>query len=71
MSKDFIDRGYKKPEIYNSISKIFDRNRENLLTPNNEPKQGIPLTLTLNRTLPNTKDVVRKRWNILQNKQQI
>ena len=66
LTKEFIDRGYKKAEIYDSISKTFDRNRENLLTPNNEPKQGNPLTLTWNRTLPNAKDVVRKRWNISQ-----
>ena len=39
-------------EIYDSISKTFDRNREDILTQNNKPKYRIPLTLTYNRTLP-------------------
>ena len=41
----YIDRGYKKTEIYDSISKKFDKNREDTLTQNNEPKYRIPLTL--------------------------
>ena len=64
--KKLIDSGYKKAEIYDSISKKFERNREDLLTQNNEPKYGIPLTFTYNRTLPNVKEAVRKHWNILQ-----
>ena len=44
-----IDRGYKKAEIYNSITKTFDRNRKDI---NNEPKYRIPLTLTYNGTSP-------------------
>ena len=47
-----IARGYKKAEIYNSITKTFDRNRKDILTQNNEPKCRIPLTLTYNGTLP-------------------
>ena len=43
--KKNIDRGYKKAEIYDSISKKFDKNREDTLTQNNEPKYRIPLTL--------------------------
>ena len=30
LSKKLIDRGYKKAEIYDSISKTFDRNREDI-----------------------------------------
>ena len=61
----FIDRRYKKTEIYDSVSKTFDRNRDNLLTQNNEPKYSAPLTLTYNHTLPNVKEAVKKHWNIL------
>ena len=32
LSKKPIDRGYKKAEIYDNVSKTFDRNREDLLT---------------------------------------
>ena len=64
--KKLIDRGYKKAEIYDSISKIFDRNREDLLTQKNERKYRIPLILTYNRTLTNVKETARKYWNILQ-----
>ena len=70
MSKKRIDRGYKKAEIYGSISKTFNRNREDLLTQNNEPNYRITLTLTYNRTLPNVKEAERKHWNIA-NKQGI
>ena len=70
MSKKRIDRGYKKAEIYDSISKTFDRNREDLLTQNNEPSYRITLTSTYNRTLPNVKESARKHWNIT-NKQGI
>ena len=38
--------------MYDSISKKFGRNREYLLTQNNEPKYRIPLTLIDNRTFP-------------------
>ena len=41
LSKKRIDRGYKKAQIYDSTSKTFDRNREDLLTQNNEPKRRI------------------------------
>ena len=70
LSKKRIDRGYKKAEIYDSISKTFDRNREDLLTQNNEPNYRITLTSTYNRTLPNVKESARKHWNIT-NKQGI
>ena len=70
MKKKRIDRGYKKAEIYDSISKTFDRNREDLLTQNNEPNYRITLTSTYNRTLPNVKESARKHWNIT-NKQGI
>ena len=67
MPKKLIDGGYKKAEIYHSISKTFDdRNREDLLTQNNEPKYRIPLTLSYNCTLPNMKEAVKKHWTILQ-----
>ena len=46
LSKKFIDRGYKKAKIYDSISKTFERNNGDLLTQNNEPKCRIPITLT-------------------------
>ena len=46
--------------MYDSISKTFDRNKEDLLTQNNEPKYRIPLTFAYNRTLPNVKEAVRK-----------
>ena len=62
-----FDRGYKKAEIYDGISKTLARNREDLLillTQNNELKYRIPLTLTYNRTLSNVKEVVKKHWNI-------
>ena len=58
--KKLIDRGYKKAEIYDSISKIFDRNREDLLTQKNERKYRIPLILTYNRTLTNVKETARE-----------
>ena len=61
-----IDRGYKTAEIYDSISKTSDKNREHLLTQNNETKYRIPLTLTFNRTLSNVNEAVKKHWNILQ-----
>ena len=61
----FIDRGYKKTEIYDSVSKTFDRNTDNLVTQNNKPKYSAPLTLTCNHTLPNVKEAVKKHWNIL------
>ena len=41
----------KLNEIYDSISKAFDRNRKDLLTQNNEPKYRIALAFTYNRTL--------------------
>ena len=66
LSKKLINRGYEKAEIYDSISKTFDRNGEDLLTQNKEPKYRIPLTLTYNRTLPNVKVTGKKHWNILQ-----
>ena len=50
----------KKIEIYDSISKTFDRNREDLPTENNEPKFNSS-TLNYNRTLPNVKEEVKKR----------
>ena len=53
-----IDRGYKKAEINDSIPKTFDRNRENILTQNNEGKYRIPLTLTYNGTLPNVTETI-------------
>ena len=56
----------KLNEIYDSISKAFDRNRKDLLTQNNEPKYRIALAFTYNRTLPNVKETVKKHWNILQ-----
>ena len=56
----------RKAEIYDSISKTFDKNREDPPTQNNKPKYRAPLTLTYNRTLPNVKEAVRKHWNILQ-----
>ena len=60
LSKKPIDRGYKKAEIYDSISKTSGGNKEDLLTQNNEPKYRIPLTLTYNRILANVKEAVRK-----------
>ena len=48
------------------MSETFDRNKEDILTQNNEPKYGISSTLTYNRTLQNVKEVARKHWNILQ-----
>ena len=66
MSEKPIDRGYKRADIYDSISKRFGRNREELLTQNNKPKYKITLTLTYNRTLPNVKEAVTKHWNTLQ-----
>ena len=51
--------------MYDSISKTFDRNWEELLTQNNEPKCRIPLTLTYNCTLPNVKEALRNHWSIL------
>ena len=48
-------RGYKKAEIYGSLLKAFDRNKEDLLTQNNEPKYRIPLSLGYNHTLQNVK----------------
>ena len=66
MSKNLIDGGYKKAEIYDSISKAFHRNRKDLLTQNNEPKYRIPLAFTYNSTLPNVKETVKKHWNISQ-----
>ena len=38
-------------KINDSVSKKSDRNKEDLLTQNNEPKCRVPLTLTYNRTL--------------------
>ena len=61
-----IRRGYKKADIYGSISKTFDRSKKDLLTQNNEPKYRIPLTLTSNCPLPNLKEAVKKHWKILQ-----
>ena len=46
-------------EIYDNISKTFDRNREDLLTQNNESKYRIPL-------IPNVKEAVRNQQTILQ-----
>ena len=46
-------------EIYDNTSKTFDRNREDLLTQNNEPKYRTPL-------IPNVKEVVRNQQTILQ-----
>ena len=66
MLKKIIDRGYKKAEIYDNLSKTFDRNREGILTQNNEPKCRIPLTLAYNRILPNGKEAAKKHWIILQ-----
>ena len=43
-------------KINDSVSKTSDRNKEDLLTQNNEPKYRVPLTLTYNRTLKNLKD---------------
>ena len=42
-------------KINDSASKTSDRNKEDLLTQNNEPKYRIPLTLNYNRTLHNVK----------------
>ena len=39
--KNLIDKECKKAEIYGSISKTIDRNSEDLLTQNNEPKYKI------------------------------
>ena len=64
--KNLIDGGYKKAEIYDNISKAFDRSRKDLLTQNNEPKYKIPLAFTYNRTLPNVKERIKKHLNILQ-----
>ena len=66
MSKKLIDRGYKETEIYDSVSKAFDRNRENLLPKNDEPNYRISLPVTSNRTLQNLKVAVKNYWNILQ-----
>ena len=66
MSKKLIDRGYKETEIYDSISRAFDRNRENLLSKNDEPNYRISLPVTSNRTLQNLKVAVKNYWNILQ-----
>ena len=46
-------------EIYDNISKTFDRNREDLLTQNNESKYRIPL-------IPNVKETLRNQQTILQ-----
>ena len=46
-------------EIYDDISKTFDRNREDLPTQNNEPKYRTSL-------IPNVKEVVRNQQTILQ-----
>ena len=43
LSKKLIDKGYKKAEIYYSISKPFGRNRADLLTLNNESKYRIQI----------------------------
>ena len=56
LSKKLIDRGYKRAEIDDSISKTFDRNREDLLKQNNEPKYRITIT---NHTLPKVKEAVK------------
>ena len=53
-------------KINDSVSKTSDRNKEDLLTQNNEPKYRVPLTLTYNRTLHNVKDGVKKHSNISQ-----
>ena len=63
--KKTIDRGYRQDDICDKISKIFDRNREDILTQNNEPKYRILLTFTYSRTLPNVNEAVKKQWNIL------
>ena len=65
VARFLVDREYKTAEIYGSMSETFDKNREDLLTQNNEPKHRIPLTLTYNHTLPNLKEPVKKHWNIL------
>ena len=44
VSKRPIDKGYKRTEMYDSISKTFGKNTEDLLTQNNERKYRIPLT---------------------------
>ena len=59
-----IDRRYKKGELYEGISKAFDRNKKNRIK-QNEPKYRIPFTLTYNRYLPNPKEAVKKFWKIL------
>ena len=58
LTENLIDRGHKKVE--------FNRNREHILTQDNEPKHRIKLILTDNRTLPNVKEAVKKHWNISQ-----
>ena len=71
MSKKIIDREYKNTEVYDSISKTFDENREDPLIQNDDPKYRIPVTLTYNRTSPNLKEAVKKHWNLLQIKNKV
>ena len=67
IKQKFLDRQYKEEVLDQQIKKVDRIERKELFTcKEKKNKNRIPLSITYNRTLPNTSKIVKRNWNILQ-----
>ena len=63
----FVKRGYQKNLIENQIDKVAKLDRNVLLADQNKSKKAscLPLSVTFNRALPNTKNILQQHRHLL------
>ena len=68
LKKALMQRGYQQEFLDLQMTRINNIDRSILLNPaqDKEKKNGIPLVLKYNRTLPNIRNSIEKNWHLLQ-----
>ena len=70
LSEQFINKAYKKDAVIEQIQNVDQLDRKQL--PHQQKrhdKQCMQLSVTYSRSLPNLKDIIKKRWHISQTNQ--
>ena len=66
MVQQFMEKGYKENIIRNQIEKVDNLERSTLLNNTNAVRKNvIPFPVTYSPTLPNIREIINKRWHIL------